>query len=325
MRSVVATNFNGYEGLKVMERPKPEPSTDRVLVRVTAAAINPLDHTILVGGLPRAKAPLVLGNEGAGIVEDAGPSLIAPGSRVAFTGPYGAAEDGTWQEYLLVRPEDLFPLPDSVDDVTAASMTVSYLTAFLSLRQAGFAPGKSVLAPAIGGSVGNAAYQLAAALGASRVISTAGSTPKAETAVEAGFDDVVDLSVEGLAAGVRRMTGGAGVDIVIDSLGGTIMSEAMDVLAMKGSLVSIGYSADRIAPINVTNLIWKDLKISGFSIFRASAEDIHAAWKILLPLISSGKIEPLIDRTFPLAEAGDGLAYLIEKRPFGKVVLTMEA
>ena len=93
MRAIEAKTFSGYGGLRQIELPKPQPTKDRVLVHVTAAGVTPLDHTILSGGHPRAKAPLVLGNEGAGVIEDAGDSGLAVGSRVMFTGPYGVARE----------------------------------------------------------------------------------------------------------------------------------------------------------------------------------------------------------------------------------------
>jgi NADPH:quinone reductase len=92
MRAIEAETFSGYGGLRQIELPKPQPAKERVLVRITAAGVTPLDHTILSGGHPRAKAPLVLGNEGAGVIEDAGDSGLAVGSRVMFTGPYGVRE-----------------------------------------------------------------------------------------------------------------------------------------------------------------------------------------------------------------------------------------
>src|SRR5271157_5408815 len=204
MRAVEASTFSGYVGLRQTEFPNPQPRPDRVLVRVTAAGVTPLDYTILSGGHPRARAPLVLGNEGAGVIEDAGESGLAVGSRVMFTGPYGVAENGGWQEWLLARPEDLAFVPDAIDDVVAASLPVAYLTAQITLTLAGFKPGKTVLAPAIGGSVGNATYQLARAQGAGKVISTAGSAAKAARARD-GFEDVIDLTGGGLADGVRRI------------------------------------------------------------------------------------------------------------------------
>jgi NADPH:quinone reductase len=211
-------------GLRQIELPKPQPAKDRVLVRLTAAGVTPLDHTILSGGYPRAKVPLVLGNKGAGVIEDAGDSGLAVGSRVMFTGPYGVRENGAWQEWLLARPEDLAV---AIDGVVAASLPVAYLTAQITLTLAGFKPGMTVLAPAIGGSVGNATYQLARAQSAGRVISTAGSPAKAARARELGFEDVIDLTTEGLADGVRRIMAGKGVDIVIESIGGTVTSRPL--------------------------------------------------------------------------------------------------
>jgi NADPH2:quinone reductase len=107
--------------------PKPQPAKDRVLVRVTAAGVTPLEYTVLSGGYPRAKPPLVLVNEGGGVIEDAGDSSLAVRSRVMFTGPYGVGENGAWQEWLLVRPEHLALVPDAIDDVVAASLPVAYL------------------------------------------------------------------------------------------------------------------------------------------------------------------------------------------------------
>src|ERR1700682_4515395 len=113
MRAIVAERFRGFQNLKLADIPQPTVADGRGLVRITAAGVTPLDHTILSGGHPRAKAPLVLGNEGTGIIEDAGDSGLAVGSRVMFTGPYGVRENGAWQEWLLVRPEDLALVPDS--------------------------------------------------------------------------------------------------------------------------------------------------------------------------------------------------------------------
>src|SRR5260370_6278918 len=220
MRGIEAKTFSGYGGLRQTELPKPQSAKDKVLVRVTAAGVTPVEYTVLAGGHPRAKGPLVLGNEGAGVIEDAGDCRLALGSRVMFTGPYGVGENGTWQEWLLARPEHLAIVPDAIDDVVAASVPVAYLTAQITLALAGFKPGMTVLAPGIGGSVGNATYQLARAQGAGKVISTAGSAVKAAKARELGFEDVVDLTAEGLAEGVRRITADKGVNIVIESIGG---------------------------------------------------------------------------------------------------------
>ncbi len=321
MRAIEAKTFSGYGGLRQIESPKPQPAKDRVLVHVTAAGVTPLDHTILSGGHPRAKPPLVLGNEGAGVIEDAGDSGLAVGSRVMFTGPYGVGENGAWQDWLLARPEDLVLVPDAIGDVVAASLPVAYLTAQTTLTLAGFKPGKTVLAPGIGGSVGNATYQLARAQGAGKVISTAGSAAKVAKARELGFEDVIDLTAEGLAKGVRRIMAGKGVDIVIESIGGTVTSEALSSLGLGGVLITLGYSAGRKTTIDVTDLIWKRARMAGFSLFVQSPTAIAAAWQSILPLIVSGSVKPIVERVYPFGEAGEALRHLIEDRPFGKVVL----
>src|ERR1700690_4533567 len=321
MRAIEAKTFSGYGGLRQTELPKPQPAKDKVLVRVTAAGVTPLDHTILTGGHPRARAPLVLGNEGAGVIEHAGASDLEVGSRVMFTGPYGVGENGAWQDWLLVRPEHLALVPDAIDDVVAASLPVAYLTAQVTLTLAGFKPGMTVLAPGIGGSVGNATYQLARAQGAGKVISTAGSAAKAAKASELGFDGVVDLSAEGLAEGVRRTTAGKGVDIVIESIGGAVISEALSSLDLGGVLITLGYSAGRKTTIDVTDLIWKRTRMAGFSLFAQSSTAIAAAWSDILPLIVSRSVKPIVERVYALPEAGAALRHLIEDRPFGKVVL----
>src|ERR1700722_4051772 len=238
MRAMQAETFSGFGGLRQVELPKPRRAEDRALVRVTAAGVTPLDHTILSGGHPRAKAPLVLGNEGAGVIEDAGASDLVVGSGVMFTGPSGVGENGAWQDWLLLRLEHLALVPDAIDDVVAAGLPVAYLTAQVTLTLAGFKPGMTVLAPGIGGSVGNATYQSARAQGAGKVISTAGSAAKAARASELGFEDVVDLSAEDLADGVRRITAGQGVDIVIESIGGGGGSEAPRSPALRRGLVA---------------------------------------------------------------------------------------
>src|SRR5271156_2333895 len=136
-----AETLTGYAGLRKVELPKPQRAKDKALVHITAAGVTPLDHTILSGGHPRAKAPLVLGNEGGGVIEDAGSSGLAVGSRVMFTGPYGVRENGAWQDWLLARPEDLGLAPYAIDDAVAASLPVAFLTAQITLTLAGFKPG----------------------------------------------------------------------------------------------------------------------------------------------------------------------------------------
>src|SRR6266852_5492724 len=267
MRAMRAEKFSGYEGLKLVDIPKPAVSDGKVLLRMTAAGVTPLDHTILSGHFPLAKAPLVLGNEGTGVVVEGGGTDFRAGSRVMFTGPYGVFEDGAYSEWIAVRKEHLWLVPDNVDDVNAAGIPVAYLTAQIALTLAGFREGKTVLAPAIGGSVGNAVTQLARALGAKHAISSTTNHSKAEQAKALGFIEVIDTSSEKLGDGVHRITGGYGADIVIDGVGGEVLSEALGALALEGRLTTLGYAAGRKTTIDVTNLIVPQASIRGLNMF----------------------------------------------------------
>jgi NADPH2:quinone reductase len=323
MRAMSAAGFNGYEDLKLIDLPKPEVSDGKVLVRMTAAGVTPLDHTILSGQHPRAKAPLVLGNEGAGVVEEGGGPEFPAGSRVMFTGPYGVSEDGAYSEWLAVRKQHLCLIPEGIDDARAAGIPVAYLTAQMTLSLADFQAGKTVLSPAIGGSVGNAVTQLARALGAKHAISSTTSHAKAMEAKALGFSEVIDGSCETLTDGVRRITDGNGVDIAIDAIGGEVFSEALATLAPGGSLTTLGYAAGRKTTIDVTDLIWKRTTIKSFNLFFQPPAAWEEAWKAIVRVLQSGGIKPIVARTFPLAEAADALRYLVEARPFGRVVLTI--
>lgn len=321
MRAMRAESFGGYSHLKRVDIPKPAPSDGKLLVRVTAAGVTPLDHTILSGHFPLSKAPLVLGNEGAGVIEG-GDADFPDGTRVLFFGPFGVFENGTYAEYAAVPKELLFRIPDNVGDTAAAGIPVAYLTAYIALMNAGFEAGKAVLAPAIGGSVGNAVTQLARALGAKHSISSTTSHSKAAEAKALGFSDVIDLTQEGLADGVNRITDNYGADIIIDAIGGKILSEALTILAPGGSLTTLGYAGGQESTINVTNLIWKVASIKGFLLFNESVATRTAAWSVITKLLASGQVKPIVAKTFALEDAAHAIRHLMEERPLGRVILT---
>lgn len=323
MRAMRAEQFRGYDALRLVDLPKPAVTDGKVMVRVTAAGVTPLDHTILFGNFHIPEVPLVLGNEGAGVVEEGGGADFPAGSRVMFWGAYGAFESGSYAEWIVVRKEDLCMIPDGVDDVSAAGIPVAYLTAQVALTLAGFRPGKTVLAPAIGGSVGNAVTQLARALEAKHAISSTTNHAKAEQATALGFSEVIDTSSEKLGDGVRRITDGYGADIIIDGIGGEVLSEALKTLALGGSLTTLGYSASRNITIDVTDLIVPQASIRGLNMFRQPQETVTDAWKAIASLLQSGAIKPIVAKTFPLVEAAEALRFLVEGRPFGRVVLTV--
>lgn len=324
MRAVLITGHNGYEGVHPdTERPVPQPASGEVLVRITAAGVTPLEHAIATGTMPfAAPPPLVLGSEAAGVIVESAEAAWRPGDRVMFTGPYGLLRDGTWAEYVAVEAGHLARVPDGLRLTVAASLPVAYLTAYLALRQAGFTPGMSVLAPGIGGSVGNATYQVARALGAGTVLSTTSNAAKAETATAAGYN-VITLSDDNLAQQVLDRTGGRGVDVVVDGLGSTITAQALSCVAFGGSVVTLGYSAGRQSTVTLTDLIWKGATLQGFSLLLQPPDKVLEAYRAISDLVGHGAIAPVVNRVVPLDSAADGLRYLIEDRPFGKVVLAV--
>ena len=171
--------------------------------------------------------------------------------------------------------------------------------------------------------MGNAVTQVARALGAKHAVSSTTNHVKAAEAKRLGFSEVVDLSAEGLVEGVRRLTDGYGADIIVDSIGGDILSDSLGVLAPGGSLTTLGYAASRKTTIDVTNLIWKSASIKSFSLFSQPVSAWARAWTTITELLKAGKVKPIVAKTFPFEGAAEALRYLVEGRPFGRVLLTM--
>ena len=329
MKAIQAAERGGYEELRLVDIPEPQPRAGQALVRVTSAGVTPLDRTVLAGLHPSArKLPLVPGNEGAGIVVNDPSGRFPAGERVLFfAGPGGVAQDGTFAEITSVPSGNLASLPGAIADEIASGLPVAYLSAFLALRQAGFRAGQSVLAPGVGGSVGNATLKVARALGASQLLSTAGSSAKeSAAAADDGLREVyiVNLQRESLADGLARLAPD-GVDVVIDALGGPLTGQAVTGLARGGRVVVMGYAAGIETTMRVTDLVWKLAHVSGFSLFATSAGEQATAYAAVLPLIAGGQIAPAHDRSFPLEQAPEALRHLIEDRPFGTVTLTVGA
>jgi NADPH2:quinone reductase len=328
MRAIQYREHGGYDLLRPVELAAPEPENGQALVRVTYAGVSPLDNTIRAGHMSPAlhkRLPLIPGVGGTGVVVEPGETGHAEGTRVLLVGPgLGVSTDGAWREYLAATPGDLIPIPDGVSDRQAAALdTGAGLTAYLALAELiDFQPGQSVFAPAVGGAVGMDSMQVARELGASLAISTTSRTDKAERARAAGFDNVIDLSRESLSDGVARLTGGKGVDVVIDGVAGPLAGQAIASLARGGHYVSVGYSGGTTATIEVTDLIWKAARAYGFMVGLFAPETIHAARLTLLDWLADGRLNPVVAQEFPLEAAAEAQRFLIEDRPFGRVLLS---
>jgi NADPH2:quinone reductase len=327
MKTIQFTQYGGYDQLKLVEAPMPVPEEGQLLVRVVMTAVNPVDDTVRRGRIPQIKIPMILGNEGMGTVVK-GNEAFPPETRVIISAfnqqnlVRGIRTNGTWQEYMALYPGELIRIPDTVTDAEAAAVFGGFFSAQACLNKADFTRDKSVLALGVGGSVGNAAVQLAKAYGADLVITTAGSTDKARVAAAAGYGNIIDLEKESIYEGVMRMTSGRGVDIVVDSIGGALTGEAIRSLARKGIIVNIGYSAGTKFTADLTDFIWKGLQMRGVSLsgwFERDEQD--AVLGQFLPLLEQGRIRPLVARVFDAGDAPEAQRYLMEDKPFGKVLL----
>lgn len=215
-------------------------------------------------------------------------------------------------------------MPTDLDDDHGAAYLAGagYLTGYLALTEiAKFKPGQTVLAPAIGSAVGMETVQIARRLGASLAISTASTTAKAEQAHADGYAHVIDLSKESLKGGVLRITGGKGVDVVFDGVSGKLTGQALASLAFAGTIVIAGYAGGREVEVNVTDIIWRCATIRGFTFRLFAPETIAAANEKILGYLMEGALKPKIGKVFPLTEAAEAVRYLIEDRPYGRVVM----
>lgn len=325
MRAIQVSAYGDYEQLQLVDLPQPRLTEGHILVKMTAAAINPLDNLIRLGRVKigQSKLPFVLGNEGTGVVVSEGSDLPV-GTRVMFREAYHLPCGGTWQEYVLTPRDLVVPLPEGTSDLEAAALRTAYVTAYMALVYRGqFQPGQTVFAPAVGSSVGNAVIQLGHALGAERVITTAGSSAKAQRARELGYEHVIDLTQESVRDGVARITGGSGVDVIVDGLGGDITVQGLASLKRGGTLVLVGDSASpELHLYIVRDLLMNAVSIIGHRNALAPRGMTDEAFNACFALWTQGRIKPIVARTFPLEQASEAQRYQVEGRPFGKVLLT---
>lgn len=310
--------------LRVEYVEEPIPGAGEVLVQVTAAGVTPRDHIAATGGLSRA-GPIILGNEGAGVVAVDPAGQWATGTRVMFfAGSGGVTADGTMAEFAVLPADNLAEIPVNVSDEVAAAVPIAYLTAMLALRMGRFSPGKRVFSPGIGGSVGNATVQLARALGASAVAGSAGSTVKAEAVRAAPWSheiEVVDLERDRLPDALGEDFA-EGIEVAIDGVGGPLTAQIAAALATGGRIVLVGRSGGDVAHLPITDFVRRRACLHGFSLSAASPAQSRRAWSAITEQLVRGRVHPVIDSIYPLDAAGEAIRHLIEDRPIGKVVIT---
>ena len=340
MQDVVFSRYGPPEVLQLRTGDSRNVGTREVRIAVTAAGVNFADVMARMGLYPDApRPPLVLGYEVAGVVLQVGDGVghIAPGDRVVALTRFGG-----YATEVNVSAAYAFPIPPNVSDQAAAALPVNYLTASLALyRLANIVAGETVLIHGAGGGVGIAAIQLARNRQA-RIIGTA-SAAKHEAIRALGVEHTIDYRRQDVVEEVRRLTGGRGVDVVLDPIGGKSFDASYRLLAPLGRLVIYGVSAvapgttrswwhaaraviamRRFKPLSLMN---RNKGIFGLNLAHLwdEREQLAAAMRALLHDLRAGHLEPVIARSFPLEEAAAAHHHLQAHANIGKVLLTMPA
>jgi NADPH2:quinone reductase len=319
MRAAVITALTGPDGVEVRERPEPVPGPHQVLVDVEYAGVTFPDVLHTRGEYQRSpELPFTPGWEVSGVVRADAHGFRA-GDRVAALPVTGGLAEAVAADAAMV-----FPLPEGLPSDKAAAVPLNYLTAHFALtRRAQLRDGETVLVHGAAGGVGTAACQLAAAWGA-RVIAVVSTAGKGEVARAAGAQDVVP--VDGFRDEVRRLTGGRGVDVVVDPVGGDRFTDSLRSLAREGRLLVLGFTGREIPTVRVNRLLLTNTAVLGVASAEFWSEEPDypvRQWRELLPLLRSGRIDPPIGSVFPLTDAAAAIRELDERRAAGRVLVRM--
>jgi NADPH2:quinone reductase len=322
VRAVQIQTLDGPAALRVVEVDEPAVGGEQVVIDVHSAGVT-FPEVLQSRGKYQIQPPLpfVPGSEVAGIVRYAPEGgAVREGDRVAaFNGSAGYAE------VVAADPRMVFPLPDRLSFAQGAALPMNYLTVHFGLVHRGrLSEGETVLVHGAAGGIGTAAVQLAAALG-NRVIAVTSSEAKTETARAAGATDVV--LAEGFREQVAELTGGRGVDIVVDPVGGDRFTDSLRSLAVEGRLLVIGFTGGEIPTVKVNRLLLNNISVVGVGWgafwMNRGLEYLQEQWADLLPLLEAGKLDPVLGAQFPLEEATQALEELDQRRAQGKVLLTV--
>jgi NADPH2:quinone reductase len=320
MKAVRIHEFGGLDVLKWEDAPHPEPRPHQVLIKVDSAGVNYADILRRGGNYPGPDLPTSLGLEAAGTVTEVGSEVtgISVGQRVMAMGPGGQAE------YVAVNANFVFPYPETVDPVQAGGMPVVFLTAYHLLKSRGqLAPGQTVLIQAGASGVGTIAIQLAKAWGA-RVIATASTQEKLDLCRSLGADVTINYTTHDFEEVVGQESGGQGVELVLECVGGPVLEKSVRCVASYGRLVSYGNASGTPTNLPASDITTANRTVIGFSIGRSPQGqlDHQAAMSELLPMLAEGKAKLVVDQILPMSEVAKAHQHLANRGTRGKVILT---
>jgi NADPH2:quinone reductase len=315
----------GPEMLMPEQRPVPQPGADEVLVKVAAAGVNRPDVMQRQGLYPPPKgASDIPGLEIAGevVVLGAGVTRWKPGDKVM-----ALVSGGGYAEYCLAHESHCLPVPASLSMIEAAAIPETFFTVWHNTFERGrLKAGETLLVHGGSSGIGTAAIQLAREFGA-RVIVTAGSPEKCEACRKLGADPAINYKTEDFVAVTKAATGGTGADVILDMVGGDYIERNYEAAAVEGRVVQIAFQGSPKATVDFRRIMLKRLTHTGSTLRARSVADkgaiARAVEERVLPLIAAGRIKPVIDSTFPLAQAAAAHARMETSAHIGKIVLVV--
>ena len=324
MKAVLCNKLGGPENLVLGEIDSPTPGPEQVLVRVRAAGLNFAD-TLQIAGKYQSKLspPFVPGMEVAGEILKIGSEVKRPlrvGQRVmAFMRGGGA-----FAEEACVHGDWLVPVPDNMDDVTAAGFATVYGTSNFALKHRGeLKTGETLLVLGAAGGVGLTAVEIGKQMGA-RVIAAAGGAEKCQVTLDHGADFAIDYKSESIKDRVRKITDNVGADVVYDAVGGDAFEQAIRAVNWEARMLVVGFAAGRIQQVPANLILVKNISVMGV-VYGAQTERDPAYGASFVQdaadLFRQGKVKPHIGKVFPLAKAGAALEALLSRAYSGKIVL----
>jgi NADPH2:quinone reductase len=325
MKAVLCKKLGPPEDLVVEEIPSLEPRAGQVVISVKAAGVNFPDTLIIQGKYQfKPEPPFSPGGEAAGVVKSVGEGVtsVKPGDRVI-----AAATWGGFAQEMVADADRLVPMPDGMDFVPASAFILTYGTSYHALKdRAHLQPGETMLVLGASGGVGLAALQIGKAMGA-RVIAAASSDAKLELCKRNGADEVINYGTEDLRSRIKQLTGGKGVDVVYDPVGGPYSEPALRDMAWNGRFLVVGFAAGDIPKIPLNLALLKGCSIVGVfwgAFTRNEAERNRRNNEELMQMYLAGKVKPHIHATYPLERAAEALNEVLYKRVTGKVVLVTD-
>lgn len=322
MRAMVVDRLEGLAALAAGELPAPVPGGDEVLIDVHRAGVA-FPDLLMTRGLyqRRPELPFAPGMEAAGVVVSAPDgSGVAAGDRVA-----ALCWHGGYAEQVACPAVNVFPMPPGMSFDVAAAVTLNYLTAVFALEHRGaLRAGETVLVHGASGGLGTACVQVAAADGARVIAVVADADRRGGPAREAGAHDVVDA--EGFKDAARELSGGRGVDVVVDPVGGDRFTDSLRSLAPEGRVLVLGFTAGDIPQVKVNRLLLGNLGVLGVATGEYAAHHPEAPadwWRRVAELFTAGLVNPPLAQVLPLERAADALRLVEQRRVAGKVVLAV--